>query len=168
MFSGLLWHDAELTKDLAGAVAKAAARYQEKFGKTPDVCFINASQFAELTTSEVPLSVQPKQTVLLNHIWLGVSPAPKPVPSDDARLLELARQAAAESVRGDYRIANRPDNPNWRGVAAWFDESIERMDESRELAHADALKESHGQLRERRSVADAIAYGAACEAEAAQ
>ena len=40
--------------------------------------------------------------------------------------------------------------------------------ESRELAHADALKESHGQLRERRSVADALAYGAACEAEAAQ
>lgn len=23
----------------------------------------------------------------------------------------------------DYRIANRPDNPNWHGVAAWFDEA---------------------------------------------
>lgn len=22
----------------------------------------------------------------------------------------------------DYRIANRPNNPNWRGVKAWFDE----------------------------------------------
>lgn len=25
----------------------------------------------------------------------------------------------------DYRIANRPDNPNWHGVAAWFDEAAQ-------------------------------------------
>ena len=124
MFSGLLWYDAGLMKDLAGAVTKASARYQEKFGKTPDVCFVNSAQFAELASSEVPLPVQPKQTVLLNHIWLGVSPAPKPI----------------------------PDQPSA---------------ETRELERADALKEIIGQLRDRTSVADALAYGKACE-EAAQ
>lgn len=82
--------------------------------------------------------------------------------------LAAALERIRESTRGDYRIANRPGNQNWRGVAAWFDESIERADESRELERADALKEIIGQLRDRTSVADALAYGAACEAEAAQ
>jgi len=31
-----------------------------------------------------------------------------------------------QPVENDYRIANRPDNPNWHGMAAWFDEIANR------------------------------------------
>jgi hypothetical protein len=29
----------------------------------------------------------------------------------------------ADLIPGDYRIANRPDNPDWKGLKAWFDET---------------------------------------------
>lgn len=50
--------------------------------------------------------------------------------------LLLARPCAALPQRAgygpqpapsDYRIANRPDNPNWRDVAAWFDEAAQNV-----------------------------------------
>jgi hypothetical protein len=32
----------------------------------------------------------------------------------------------------DYRIANRPGNPNWHGVKAWFDEAVSNLDNDTE------------------------------------
>lgn len=32
-----------------------------------------------------------------------------------------ARLFGPQPAPDDYRIANRPDNPNWHGVANWFD-----------------------------------------------
>lgn len=33
-----------------------------------------------------------------------------------------------QSAPDDYRIANRPGNPNWHGVKAWFDDAAKQLD----------------------------------------
>lgn len=123
MFSGLLWYDTGLKTDFAGVIEKAAARYAEKFGKRPDSVFVNPLSLPEgVIPALTGMTLQTRQTVMQNYIYVGISPAPKPVPSTD---------------------------------------------ESRELERAAALKDILGQLTDRRSVADALTYGKACE-EAAQ
>jgi len=67
----LLWYDADPKRDLADKVARAAARYREKFGVPATVCRINPT----LLDREIRLDgvrVVPAQNVLLHHFLVGV------------------------------------------------------------------------------------------------
>jgi hypothetical protein len=79
MQSGLLWYDGSRDRKLAAKVEDAARRYREKFGVTPDTCYVNqAALDGQLLT--VPLAglhgkalrVLPAPNVLPHHFWIGV------------------------------------------------------------------------------------------------
>lgn len=80
MQEGLLWFDADPKRDLAEKVARAADRYRLKFGRRPNLCYVNPSTLdrvsAELAaTSPVELNgvrLVPADNVLKHHFWIGV------------------------------------------------------------------------------------------------
>lgn len=82
MNSGLLWYDKDASSNLFDAVDRAAARYYEKIGVPADTAFVNRAQLKEYSTAhrdafpKTRLALQGKETILRNHVWLGVS---KPV-----------------------------------------------------------------------------------------
>lgn len=71
MNEGLLWLDADKKRDLAEKVARAAARYAEKFGQRPNLCHVHPS------TLDGPIEldgvrVVPAPNILKHHFWVGV------------------------------------------------------------------------------------------------
>ncbi len=71
MKSGLLWYDASASP-IDRKIADAVRRYQEKFGVSPNTCFVNDKDFKPET--ELPhLRIAAKQTILPNHVWVGLS-----------------------------------------------------------------------------------------------
>ncbi len=73
---GLLWFDNDPGRSLAHKVADAARRYQEKFGVTPDTCYVNRRALAEaeaiLSCQGTRVRVLPASNVLAHHFWVGV------------------------------------------------------------------------------------------------
>lgn len=75
MKSGLLWYDASPDKPLAAKLAEAAQRYYQKFGVRPNQAYINPTAWTkELAQATSELKVDPRPSILLNHIWLGITP----------------------------------------------------------------------------------------------
>jgi len=70
MKSGLLWYDRSLDY-IEIKIEKAAQRYQDKYGKMPNVAFVNPQDFS--TAKVKNIRVQPKATIMPNHIWIGMS-----------------------------------------------------------------------------------------------
>jgi len=71
MQEGLLWFDADPKRDLAEKVARAADRYRFKFGRRPNVCYVNASQIDD-TMELAGVRLVPAHNVLEHHFWIGV------------------------------------------------------------------------------------------------
>lgn len=79
MQTGLLWFDSDPNRALAAKVTDAARRYWEKFGTTPNTCYVNQ---AALTGGRITISLQQAQDKLLHvvpavnilphHFWIGV------------------------------------------------------------------------------------------------
>jgi len=74
MKTGLLWYDDDPNRGLAQKVARAAARYRQKYGEVPDVCFVHPSalQGDNGTSSVGPVNITLSSLVLLHHFWIGV------------------------------------------------------------------------------------------------
>ncbi len=71
MRSSLLWLDRS-DASLADKIKRAAERYRQKFGFCPDTCFVNPGDHTTDTVIE-NLTIQPKATIMPNHIWIGIS-----------------------------------------------------------------------------------------------
>ena len=71
MKEGLLWFDADPKRDLAEKVARAADRYQFKFGRRPNLCQVNAAQWPQPVQCD-GVRVVPAHNVLRHHFWIGV------------------------------------------------------------------------------------------------
>ena len=73
MKTGLLWFDGDAGRDLAAKVARAAAHYQQKYGRAPQLCFVNpgALEGSRESVRVAGLDVLASKTVLPNHFWLG-------------------------------------------------------------------------------------------------
>lgn len=71
MKSGLLWFD-NSKKPMAEKIDAAMVRYQEKFGVFPNMCFIHPSDFANDLKPTKKITILVKQTIMPNHIWLGL------------------------------------------------------------------------------------------------
>lgn len=72
---GLLWLDADMKRDIADKVARAAERYHFKFGQQPNLCYVHSSA---LDTGVVELNgvrVVPANNILKHHFWIGVEEA---------------------------------------------------------------------------------------------
>jgi len=83
---GLLWYDDDPGHDLAEKIRRAARRYRQKFGASPNICYVHRSVLHPSTGSgQAPqgetgngkvrkvggVRVSPSPTVLRHHFWLG-------------------------------------------------------------------------------------------------
>jgi hypothetical protein len=79
MKEGLLWYDDNPERDLAEKIGRAARRYRQKFGYSPDVCYVHPSALSGWSTSDGNGKVQKmggvcvssKPSVLRHHFWVG-------------------------------------------------------------------------------------------------
>jgi len=68
---GLLWYD-NGADDLSGSVARAAARYKERFGVDPNVCYVHPATLPAGECKINGLTVRPSSKILRYHLWMGV------------------------------------------------------------------------------------------------
>jgi len=69
---GMLWLDDDKQRPLEDKVSRAADYYREKYGRLPDLCLVNPKMLVE-EKKVGRVRVQPKNTVLLHHFWLGMN-----------------------------------------------------------------------------------------------
>ena len=73
METGLLWYD-DSKVDFASKVREAAQRYREKFGKSPDRCYVNPASLPakgdEVSLKGIKVLASP--TIQPHHFWVGV------------------------------------------------------------------------------------------------
>jgi hypothetical protein len=76
---GLLWFDNDPQRGLAAKIAEAARHYNEKFGSSPDTCYVNQTQLTSQGQAvalagdfSATLRVVPSQSILPHHFWVGV------------------------------------------------------------------------------------------------
>ena len=70
MHEGLLWFDADPKRALNEKIAQAADRYRHKFGRKPNLCYINPMLPAPAEYNGVRLV--PSRNVLKHHFWIGI------------------------------------------------------------------------------------------------
>jgi len=71
---GLLWFDDDPVRATGDKIARAAQRYQQKYGHRPDVCYVHPAHLKEgdLHLFE-EIKVLPAKSVLPHHFWLGTT-----------------------------------------------------------------------------------------------
>jgi hypothetical protein len=78
---GMLWFDNDSKADLFAKIERAASYYQDKYGKSPNVCYVHPSMTRALITpieNTEPIragsiEVRTTRSVLPNHLWIGVN-----------------------------------------------------------------------------------------------
>jgi hypothetical protein len=81
---GMLWFDNDPKDGLSAKIERAAAYYQNKYGRTPTLCFVHPSMLATAPASQntgapgesiksAGIEVRPTRSVLPNHFWIGVN-----------------------------------------------------------------------------------------------
>lgn len=80
---GMLWFDNDKQTDLVTKIENAADYYQQKYGLRPNTCYVHpsmapggdgaAAQDDENLVEAGNVRVKTSQTVLPNHIWIGVN-----------------------------------------------------------------------------------------------
>ena len=70
---GMLWFDNDAKTDLAGKIQRAKNYYQQKYGQTPNLCFVHPSMLPPSPPVDAGLEVRTTRSVLPNHFWLGVN-----------------------------------------------------------------------------------------------
>jgi hypothetical protein len=72
MQEGLLWFDADPKRELAEKVARAADRYRYKFGRKPNLCYVNPTMVGNDPVECNGVRLVPAANVLKHHFWIGV------------------------------------------------------------------------------------------------
>lgn len=67
---GMLWLDADQVRPFDEKVTRAAEYYQEKYGRSPDVCYVNIAMLTE-ETNVGRIEVKPIKSVQQHHFWIG-------------------------------------------------------------------------------------------------
>lgn len=77
---GMLWFDNDPKAEFNAKIERAARYYHEKYGRTPNLCFVHPSMLGNGHSKEdsTPLKsgnivVRPSRSVLPNHFWIGVN-----------------------------------------------------------------------------------------------
>lgn len=68
---GMLWLDDTKNRTLAEKVERAAEYYQNKYGRSPELCLVNTALLAEKQTIG-QIEVAPAKTVMPAYLWLGM------------------------------------------------------------------------------------------------
>ncbi len=67
---GMLWLDDDKKRPFEEKVKRAADYYREKYGRFPELCLVNNNMAEKKKVGRI--EVQPTQTVLPHHFWLGM------------------------------------------------------------------------------------------------
>ena len=82
---GMLWFDNDPKSELSKKIERAAVYYQNKYGKTPTVCFVHPSMIPDAAGEAVDgappqtriksagVEVRSTRSVLPNHFWIGIN-----------------------------------------------------------------------------------------------
>ncbi len=83
---GMLWFDDDPKRSLEEKIERAARRYQEKYGVTPNLCYANPRtvgdgnqhllvriQARQAGQSAHGVTLKQARSILPNHFWLGVA-----------------------------------------------------------------------------------------------
>ena len=70
---GMLWFDNDNKTDLTGKIKRAMDYYHQKYGQTPNLCFVHPSMLPASPSTDVGLELRTTRSVLPNHFWLGVN-----------------------------------------------------------------------------------------------
>ena len=70
---GMLWFDNDAKTDLSAKIRRAASYYKEKYGQTPNLCFVHPSMVKATPSPEVGIELRTTRSVLPNHFWLGIN-----------------------------------------------------------------------------------------------
>jgi hypothetical protein len=68
---GLLWYDDDKKTDFNQKVDRAISHFKQKYGKTPELCFVNPKLVATENLIVDGVEVRSNLQVLPNHFWLG-------------------------------------------------------------------------------------------------
>lgn len=75
---GMLWFDNDPKAGMDAKIERAAAYYQGKYGKRPDLCFVHPSMLQapagappEQAVRLGAVEVRTSKVVLPNHFWIG-------------------------------------------------------------------------------------------------
>lgn len=69
---GMLWYDNDAQSDLMTRIERAVTYYREKYGDTPNLCFVHPCMLVEKKLNGVTIEVRTTRSVLPNHFWIGV------------------------------------------------------------------------------------------------
>ena len=69
---GMLWFDNDPQRTFDEKVNRAAEHYRRKYGRAPEVCFVNPESAKAAGEKATTMRVETSKTVLPNHFWLGV------------------------------------------------------------------------------------------------
>jgi len=86
---GMLWFDNDNKSDLQLKIERAAAYYRNKYGKTPNLCFVHPCMIPKVPGESLPndtsseadnhrinsqgVEIRTSNTMLPNHFWIGIN-----------------------------------------------------------------------------------------------
>ncbi len=77
---GMLWFDNDPKTEITGKIEKAACYYKNKYGKSPDLCFVHPTMLASENNQPISnpakknkIEVRTSKSVLPNYFWIGVN-----------------------------------------------------------------------------------------------
>jgi hypothetical protein len=71
---GMLWFDNDPQADIISKVQRAADYYRQKYGQSPNLCFIHPSMLPKkerMVAGSIVIKGTPQ--ILPNHFWLGIT-----------------------------------------------------------------------------------------------
>ena len=82
---GMLWFDNDKQADLNSKVKRAVTYYQQKYGRKPNLCFVNPSMMVPMgangsngngnksVASAEGVEIRESKSMLPNHLWIGIN-----------------------------------------------------------------------------------------------
>ncbi len=69
---GMLWFDNDPKRPFDEKVSRAAEHYRQKYGRTPELCYVHPKSAATAKERAAGLVVKTSRSVLPHHFWIGV------------------------------------------------------------------------------------------------
>ena len=75
---GWMWFDNDPNRTIEEKVRQAAQKYQDKFGRLPNTCYVNQAAITGPETKVGRIRVVGAPNILVHHFWLGVASQTQP------------------------------------------------------------------------------------------
>lgn len=69
---GMLWFDDTPDRPLNAKIEQAAQYYKEKYGKSPNVCYVHPSYLPRGDSLDQPIRTLVAHDILPHHLWIGL------------------------------------------------------------------------------------------------